>query len=73
MAKTHVNEQEYSRLINEKMKEHPEYKENMRVELTPEGTNKPAGLHIIGGNDANSVVAWAQSKVSEEYNLIVTR
>lgn len=73
MNKTKVNEEEYARLINNKMKEHSEYKEGMRVETTPQGTNRPSGLHTEGGIDANGIVAWAQNKIDEEYELVVSR
>ena len=73
MSKPRVDEQEYARLISEKMREHSEYKEGMRVEVTPEGSGRPSGLHAFGGSDVNGIFAWAQSKIDDEYVLTVTR
>lgn len=73
MNKIQINEEKYSELVNEKMSEHPEFKDGMKVELTPESTSKPSGLHIIGANGVRGVVAWAEARVKEEYNIVPTR
>lgn len=72
MSKPQINERKYAQLVNDKMKEHSQYQEGMRVELT-ENTKKPSGLHMVGGNDVNGIVAWAENKIKEEYELVVTR
>ena len=73
MSKHQVDEHKYTQLINEKMKEHSEYKDGMCAKITPKGSVKPSGIQIEGGIGANGITAWAQSKIDEEYELIVSR
>ena len=73
MSKPQINEEKYAQLVNEKMKEHSEYKEGMRVELTPTSTDKPLGLHMVGKHNVRGIVNWAEGKVREEYDVVVNR
>lgn len=73
MSKIQINEEEYVSLVNEEMTKHSEYKEGMGIELTPESTIKPLGLHIIGGTNANGIVSWAEAKIREEYDVVISR
>jgi hypothetical protein len=72
VSKPKVNEAQYAELVNNKMKEHDQYKNGMGVKLNPEGAIRPAGLTVIGGNDARSIMSWAENKVRNEYELVVT-
>ncbi len=74
MTKAKVDEQQYVRLIREKMQEHPQYREGMGVELSPAGVGKPLGFSPVGEPeaDARTVMAWAESEVRREYELDVS-
>jgi len=72
MNKKTINEKEYIDLVNSKMMEHKLYKEGMKVEGNPRSSDRPLGLSMVGGLDVPGIVAWAQDKVQEEYELVVT-
>ncbi len=71
MTRKIVDEFEYVKKISEKMKEHDLYEQDMRVEVTPEHSDRPSGYHIYGGNKAPMVAAFAILKVEEEFELIL--
>ena len=73
MSKAQVNEREYTKLINEKMKEHDAYTDGMGVELNPTSSNRPSGYHTVGNADARTVAAWAEQQIKNEYELVVTK
>lgn len=54
------------------MKEHDQYENGMEVKLNPEGSIRPAGLTVIGGKNARSIMSWAENEVRKEYELVVT-
>ncbi len=72
MSKPQINEERYVQLVNEKMKEDPAYKNDMRVELNPEDIDRPLGIHIIGEGDVRTVVKLAEEEVNNEYELVIT-
>lgn len=72
MTKPKVNESQYSKLVNEKMKEHKLYKKDMGVKLNPNNSSKPLGLTVVGGDDARTIFAWAENEIQKIYTLVVT-
>lgn len=73
MSKIKINEREYARLVNEKMKEHDFYSNEMSVEVTPEDSEKPSGLKMNGPNEVRAVVSWAKSEIEKEYEVVLTQ
>jgi ribosomal protein S6E (S10) len=73
MSKHEVDEKEYARLVNHKMKEHEFYKEGMEAELYPDSSEKPSGLNIVGGIEARGISVWAEVQIKNEYQLVITR
>ena len=72
MRKPKVNEAQYAELVDKRMKEHNQYKNGMGVKLNPEGSIRQTGLTVIGGNNARSIMSWAENEVRKEYDLVVT-
>jgi hypothetical protein len=68
-----INEKQYVKLVNEKMREHDLYDSDMRVELNPNSSNKPLGFTIIGNHNTPAIVSWAEKIVKSEYQLLVTK
>lgn len=75
MSKPKINEEQYAKLVNEKMQAHKKYKPGMGIRLIPGGSRNPSGLSVVGEPDidARSIMAWAEDKVRKEYELVVTR
>jgi hypothetical protein len=75
MSKPKINEEQYAKLVNEKMQAHEKYKPGMGIRLIPGGSRNPSGLSVVGEPDivARSIMAWAEDKVRKEYELVVTR
>jgi hypothetical protein len=72
MNKAKVNESQYAKLVNEKMKEHKLYKNDMGVKLNPINSSRPSGLKVFGGDDARTILSWAENEVQKKYELFVT-
>nr|WP_321467257.1 hypothetical protein [uncultured Desulfobulbus sp.] len=72
MTKPKVDEAQYTKLVNEKMKEHELYKKDMGVELNPNNSSSPLGLTVVGGDDARTILSWAENEVRKKYRLVVT-
>ena len=72
MAKQQINETQYTELVNRKMQEHAQFKPGMGVKLNPEGSARPSGLTLIGGDDARGIMSWAVNEVKKEYEVVVT-
>lgn len=72
MNKPQIDEEQYVQLINNKMKEHEFYADDMRVELNPRNASFPSGLSMIGGGGVETIVAWATKQVEDNYELILS-
>lgn len=71
MSRSRINEIQYVALVHKKMREHELYKEGMGVVFCPESSDRPSGLTEKGGLNAKSVLAWAEKKIQEEYELVI--
>lgn len=67
-----VNEQQYTKLLHEKMQEHEMYKEGMSVEAIPPSSEKPSGYSVTGGVDAITIMTWAAKELEEQYIVEIT-
>jgi len=72
MTKPKVKESQYTKLVNDKMKEHELYKKDMGVKLYPKNSSRPFGLTVVGGDDARTILSWAENEVQKKYKLVVT-
>jgi hypothetical protein len=66
-----IDELEYARLLNEKMREHDQYSNDMRIDFTPGSTEKPSGLKAHGGLNSRTILSWAKEQLEKEYEVIV--
>jgi|MTBAKSStandDraft_1061840.scaffolds.fasta_scaffold58081_3 hypothetical protein len=67
MSKRKIDEKEFIRLMNEKMKEHPMYKNGMKIEKVPQNSDYPSGYSVHG--NAEAVSSWAKAEIEKKYTL----
>lgn len=69
MNKKKVDENQYTQLVNEKMKEHDMYTEGMKIKNIPANTDQSSGYAVYGNGEA--VASWARKEIEKEYVLSI--
>ncbi|MGO4151445.1 hypothetical protein [Cupriavidus sp. YAF13] len=70
-AKPSLTRVEYIEMVNERMREHPEYTKEMYVHFYPPGVEpeKASGIYIAGPIAARGVVAATDAKIFAEFDF----
>jgi len=71
MAKPSLTRVEYIVMVNERMKEHPQYTKDMYVHFYPKGSSpeNASGIYVEGPLSARGVLADTDRKIFDEYDL----
>ncbi|KVP48441.1 hypothetical protein [Burkholderia ubonensis] len=71
MAKPSLTRVQYIEMVNERMREHPQYTKEMYVHFYPKGIapEHASGIYIEGPPEARGVLAATDVKIFAEYDF----
>ncbi|VWB96693.1 hypothetical protein BPS26883_04677 [Burkholderia pseudomultivorans] len=71
MAKPSLTRVQYIEMVNERMREHPQYTREMHVHFYPKGieAEHASGIYIEGPPEARGVLADTDAKIFAEYDF----
>ncbi|WP_175701138.1 hypothetical protein [Burkholderia ambifaria] len=71
MAKPSLTRVQYIEMVNERMRQHPEYTKEMHVHFYPKGIapERASGIYVEGPRAARGVLADIDAKIFSEYDF----